>query len=147
MKDVAASLYSLIEPACPVLFFIKWHCESLPTAVVNGIDQRYIELVGMLGQVVGCRHACIQHHISLWSKHRAHQELNGPAAPAPTTRTLFRPLADDLLVCAICSLTEHAQLRFPRFQRFTRLEGFGSMTKGKDVGKCRPMWAHCCIQC
>lgn len=57
MEDVTASLYTLIEPTCSMLFFVQGHGEGLPSAVINSINQRDIELVLVLRQMVCSRHA------------------------------------------------------------------------------------------
>lgn len=49
MENIAPSLHSLIEPACPMSFLVEWYSESLSTAVIHGIDQVDFEFVGVLG--------------------------------------------------------------------------------------------------
>lgn len=57
VEDVASTLDSLIQPACSVSFLVEWDGEGLAPAVIFGVDDRDLELVWMLGKVVGARHA------------------------------------------------------------------------------------------
>jgi hypothetical protein len=60
--------------------------------------------------------------------------FNVPAAPAPTTRTLFRPLVDDLL-CCVMSFCCIAQIRaFTTFSIVKDLKKQESMKERKDTG-------------
>lgn len=57
MEDVAAALNTLVEPVCTMFLFIDWYGVSLTAAVVYRVDERDIEFVWVLDEVVGARHA------------------------------------------------------------------------------------------
>lgn len=102
VEDMTASLYTLIEPTCAVLFFVEWYGKRLTSAIVDRVDNCHIELICVLGEVVRRGHAVAVNRGSSVLETCAY-----PAAPAPTTSTLVRSslvlLAPALILAARCS--------------------------------------------
>lgn len=48
MEDITPALYTLIEPLGTMSFFVDWDRKGLTTAVIYCVDERNIELLGML---------------------------------------------------------------------------------------------------
>lgn len=57
VKDVRAALDALIAPGSTVAITVDGYRESLAAAVVHGVNEGNVELVRMLSQMVGSRHA------------------------------------------------------------------------------------------
>ena len=88
VENIAPSLHTLIQPACAVFPLVDWYGERLASAVVNGIDNSHVELVGVFCQVMSTGHACGESG-SAADRPCVMTTSNPPAAPAPTTKTLF----------------------------------------------------------
>lgn len=58
MKNVAAPLNTLIQPASPMLLLVNRNTEGLSTAIIDSINERDVKVVGVIGKVVRTRHAC-----------------------------------------------------------------------------------------
>lgn len=97
VEDVAPALHALVEPGGAMLVLVEGHGEGLPAAVVHRVDEGDFEFFGMLGEVMRRGHAWEEE-----SGARSQESGEGlcqgigdgglPAAPAPTTSTLFLPL-------------------------------------------------------
>ena len=57
MEDVATTLNALVQPTGSVLLFVNRDRECLSTTIVDGINDGHIELLWMLGQVLGTGHS------------------------------------------------------------------------------------------
>jgi hypothetical protein len=85
MKDVAATLHTLVEPTGLVLLSIYWNRECLATAIVLGVNDCDIKFLGVLRQMMSTGHSYLNHE-----SNSSFYDRNLPAAPAPTTRIFFR---------------------------------------------------------
>lgn len=57
VEYVAATLHALIQPVRPMLLFVNWNGKGLATAVIHGVDNGNLELIRVLGKMMGARHA------------------------------------------------------------------------------------------
>ena len=53
MENLGPSLYALIQPARTMLFLVDRYGKSLSTTVIDGIDDRNVEFVWVLSQMLG----------------------------------------------------------------------------------------------
>lgn len=58
MEDIAPALNSLVQPARLMLLLIDGNRECLPATIIDGINERDVELVRMLREVVRAGHSC-----------------------------------------------------------------------------------------
>jgi hypothetical protein len=57
MEDIASTLNALIHPAGAKPILIQRNAECLSTAIIDCVDDGYVELVGVLSQMVSTGHA------------------------------------------------------------------------------------------
>lgn len=53
VENLRPSLYALIQPARTMFLLVDGYGKSLPSAVVDGIDDRNVEFVWVLSQMLG----------------------------------------------------------------------------------------------
>jgi hypothetical protein len=87
MKDVTSTLHTLIQPRRSMTLLVDWDRKGLATTVIHCINDRNIELLRMLRQMMSTRHSYCA--ASAFALHHRYPSQNAPAAPAPTTNTFF----------------------------------------------------------
>lgn len=88
VEDETPTLHALIQPARPVFLLLDRDRKRLTSAIVHGINDSHVELVGVFCKVMGAGHACNESS-SAANARCVGAVPNSPAAPAPTIKTLF----------------------------------------------------------
>ena len=85
VEDIATALNALVQPTGSMLLFINRNRECLATTIIDCVDDSHIKFLWMLGKMLGAGHPWR----TLEPRCDRYDGVNSPAAPAPTTKTLF----------------------------------------------------------
>lgn len=84
MENKAPALDTLVHPSRSMFFFVKWYRKCLTSTIVRSVNQSNFKFIRVLCKMMGTGHSF---------EFVSDVQLDGgvaiPAAPAPTTKTLF----------------------------------------------------------